>query len=178
MMKKSMIAAMLAVGGLYAFSAVAGDASPSTEIRQASPLKITLSVQKIVVNNDKEQGIDATDAEPGDVLEYRAEYKNVGKTVLRDALLTLPLPEHTRFVAGSARPAAMTVATRAQPGVFKAPAALSAAADASAHRYSALRWAVGKFAPGQTVTVGARVRVEPSAPATPSTPAADSRTEQ
>lgn len=168
MLKKSIIVAFMAMGGLHGFAAIAGSVPatvpvlPFVETQKASPLEFTLSVQKIVLKNGKEQRVDAADAEPGEVLEYRAEYKNAGKRALGKILVTLPLPEQTAFIEGSAHPAGMTVSTRAAKDVFKAPRPASAGKSAATpgDAYGALRWSIEKLAPGQTAVVSARVRVD------------------
>jgi uncharacterized repeat protein (TIGR01451 family) len=165
--------------------------SPSPSPSQA-PLGITLTVQKIVMLHGEERRVDATHAEPGDILEYRAAYKNAGKTELSELSATLPLPEHTRFISDSAYPVGYKVSTRSARDVFILPEAkenTGKTAEKSSvennrmpstdNPYGALRWTIEKLAPGQTVVIGARVRVDgvvsgdtpkapPTDPATPS----------
>lgn len=90
MLKKSVIAAVLAIAGMQAISAIAAApaAAPVTEAAK-SPLTVQLSVKKVTLKNDKEVLIDAANAAPGDILEYRAEYKNVGAAAISKVALTL-----------------------------------------------------------------------------------------
>ncbi|MDB5775327.1 MAG: hypothetical protein JWP38_1460 [Herbaspirillum sp.] len=136
-----------------------------------SPLEVTLTVQKIVMKDGEERRIDATDAAPGDVLEYRTEYKNVGKTALTKVTAVLPLPEHTSFIRGSAHPSDVEASTRADQNRFT-PAPGADAADAPADSYAALRWSIERLAPGQQASVGARVRVDRLKPVTVEPPPA------
>jgi uncharacterized repeat protein (TIGR01451 family) len=136
--------------------------------RLQSPLDITLSVKKIVYVRGEERRLDATHAQPGDTLEYRAEYKNTGATTLSALSATLPLPEHTIFVTGSAYPAGAEASTRSAKDTFvplsskentdeKAAAKSGAASD---NMYGTLRWTIEKLTPGQIAAVGVRVRVD------------------
>jgi uncharacterized repeat protein (TIGR01451 family) len=172
------IAAFLASASLSGF-VVAADTPFSTKPASASvsvsqtPLGITLTVKKIVVLRGEEQQLDAAHAEPGDILEYRAAYKNFGNAELRELSATLPLPEHTKFISGSAYPVSYKVSTRLARDVFTQPESKenikkttgksgieNKLAPDTNNPYGALRWTIEKLAPGQTVVVGARVRVD------------------
>ncbi|RXZ33850.1 DUF11 domain-containing protein [Oxalobacteraceae bacterium CAVE-383] len=173
MLKKSVIAAVLAIAGLQGISAVAAaaPAAPAAApVAKAgkSPLTVQLSVKKVVIENDKEVLADAANAAPGDVLEYRAEYKNIGQAALGKIALTLPLPAHTSYVDGSALPASMTASNRSAIADFKSPPLLPQTEDDG---IGALRWSVGKLAPGQSAVVSARVRID--LPAQPQPTAGD-----
>lgn len=145
------------------------DVSVGAAPKKNTPLDIALTVQKIVLNDGKEQRIDAGNAVPGDVLEYRAEYKNIGMTALTKVLATLPLPEHTTLIMGSAYPGDVAISTKGSKDVFVPLAQKTQktqknipenkTAVASEDGYSALRWAIEKLAPGQMAVVGMRVRV-------------------
>jgi len=79
MFKKSLIAALLAIGGLHGISATAApaiaspSAAPLNGSRTGFAVDCCVVVKKIVIKDKKEQRVDASDAAPGDVLEYRAE---------------------------------------------------------------------------------------------------------
>lgn len=159
------------------FPPIVAEALPEVSVGAApkknAPLDIALTVQKIVLRDGKEQRIDAGNAVPGDVLEYRAEYKNVGMTALTKVLATLPLPEHTTLVIGSAYPGEVAISTKDSKDVFvplvqntqktKKVTPENKTAEASADAPNALRWAIEKLAPGQMAVVGMRVRVNGSA---------------
>ncbi|HEY4072354.1 MAG TPA: hypothetical protein VGM52_04545 [Herbaspirillum sp.] len=176
MFKKSLIAALLAIGSLHGIPATAAPvigtaAAALTASAPDSPLTVVLSVKKIIVKDKKEVRIDADNAAPGDVLEYRADYKNVGTVALSKAVVTLPMPMHTTLVEGSSQPAGATASNRNAITMFTSPLLLP---QAPGDAIGALRWTVAKLAPGQTATVSARVRVDAlqaaEAPATPVSP--------
>jgi uncharacterized repeat protein (TIGR01451 family) len=162
MFKKSLIAALFAIGSLHGVSASAAPATAAAAVALTasapdSPLTVVLSVKKIVIKDKKEVRIDADNAAPGDVLEYRADYKNVGTVALSKAVVTLPVPMHTTFIEGSSQPAGATASNRNAITVFMSPPLLQ---QAPGDAIGALRWTVAKLAPGQTATVSARVRVD------------------
>jgi uncharacterized repeat protein (TIGR01451 family) len=158
MLKKSVIAAVLAIAGfqgIYAAAATPVAARLAEAVK--SPLTVQLSVKKVIVKDDKEVLVDAANAAPGDILEYRAEYKNVGRAAIGKAALTLPLPQHTSYVRGSALPASMTASNRSAITDFKSLPLLPQTEDDGV---GALRWSVAKLAPGQNAIVSARVRID------------------
>ena len=142
---------------------------------QDSPLSIGLSVKKIVRVKNEERKVDASRAEPGDILEYRAVYKNIGEATLNALSAILPLPEHTTLVGDSAYPANPEASTRSAKEKFaRIPVGDNASKNAarsdfsstdgsrgiaSLDRYGALRWEISQLAPGESFAVGARVRV-------------------
>jgi uncharacterized repeat protein (TIGR01451 family) len=148
-------------------AAEAADASGVSPTGQPSPLDITLTVKKIVRVHGEDRRLDASHAEPGDVLEYRAEYKNIGETPLSTLSATLPLPEHTELVIGSVYPAGAEVSRRSAKEKFSLLPVTEEGGRgsrkdgaSSGAQYGALRWNIEKLAPGKIVAVGARVRVE------------------
>jgi uncharacterized repeat protein (TIGR01451 family) len=151
--------------------------APASESASQAPLGITLTVKKIVVLGGEERQLDASHAEPGDILEYRAAYKNSGNTELNELSVTLPLPEHTRFISDSAFPVGYKISTRLAKEIFMPPDAKENTEKTAGksgvgnnmmpgagNPYGALRWTIEKLAPGQTVVVGVRVRVDGVAP--------------
>ena len=62
--------------------------------------------QKIVRGADgKENYTSADSAKPGDVIEYKAVYRNKGKKAATNLLATIPVPLGTDYLTGSAKPA-------------------------------------------------------------------------
>jgi uncharacterized repeat protein (TIGR01451 family) len=169
-LKIPIVAALLLCTSLHGIAAVvispsvlpntpAGDLHKKTE-----PLSIVLTVKKMVLQHGKEQLVDANNALPGDVLEYRVEYKNTGATALSEILATLPLPDHTTFIMGSAYPDGVAISKKSAPDVFaplpqKIPSEISTPVS-SADAYAALRWTIEKLKPGQMSVFGMRVRVD------------------
>lgn len=166
-MKIHIIAAFLACLPLHCALADAG--SPASEVaKRQGPLDITLTVTKIVRFDGGERRLEASNANPGDILEYRTEYKNIGTSTLSALTATLPLPVHTTFVLDSAYPAAPEVATRSDKdkflpmpikGISKDKEGLKSG-ESPTSAYGVLRWRIVKLDPGKTIAVGARVRVD------------------
>jgi hypothetical protein len=80
---------------------------------------------------------------------------------------SLPVPDGTSYLAGSAWPARFDARLAAEP-VFRPAPLTREGVDASGvvrttvippSEYRALRWTLGELAPGQSKTVTARVRV-------------------
>ncbi|MGI4815324.1 MAG: hypothetical protein ACRYG5_01935 [Janthinobacterium lividum] len=150
-----------------------------------APIDVALTAFKVVKGRHGEQFVDAASARPGDVLEYRAVYRNHSQAPLRAVVGSLPVPKGTRYVLGSARPAnaightadgrdeALPVAMRTAPAI---PAAASLADAASAGGqtdsqatadYRSLRWTLGDMAGGATRSISARVRIDTASAAGP-----------
>jgi uncharacterized repeat protein (TIGR01451 family) len=177
-LKIRIVAALLLCTSLHGMAAVVISPSdlPSEPVggtsKKAVPLSIALSVKKIVRQDGKEQLVDATKAVPGDVLEYRAEYQNTGATALTKVLATLPLPDNTTFIMGSAYPDGVLASKRNTRDLF-APLRQKITSEnnttvPSSDAYVALRWAIEKLEPGQTSVFGMRVRVDGLAQKKPS----------
>lgn len=135
---------------------------------QSRAVEIALTQQKVLTAaNGKERLVDATNVLPGDVIEYRATYRNVSKGVVSGLAADLPIPEGLEYVAGSASPAAgvkAAAARSAAPGAFgvlplvqKSPDGRVVAVPLT--EYRVLRWSVAKLAPGAQLVVRARARV-------------------
>src|SRR6478672_1529447 len=71
-----------------------------------SDLNVSLAAQKVVVAEGKESLVPADKAKPGDVIEYKALYKNGGKTALHDLAATVPIPVGLSLVENSPQPTA------------------------------------------------------------------------
>ena len=171
-MKIHIVAALLLCTSLHGIAAVVispsvlPDAPAGDAPKNAGPLSIALTVKKIVLQHGKERLVDAKNAVPGDVLEYRAEYKNTGATALSEVLVTLPLPDQTTFIMGSAYPDGVAVSKKSARDVF-APLPQKIVSEnntvaSSPDAYAALRWAIEKLASGQVSVFGMRVRVDGS----------------
>lgn len=109
----------------------------------------------------------ATSANPGEVIEYRARYTNTGFVAAARFALQLPVPDALIYLADSAAPDAVLAST---DGKNFAPTPLMRpvkGADGKTHmvavplrEHKVLPWQLGALAPGQSVTVRARVRVK------------------
>ena len=88
-------------------------------VEQPAPVSVTLSAWSVTLDKaGKERFKRAESAKPGDVIEYRAELRNVSRATLKDQALTLPVPPGTAYVPSSARPA--QAQARADGGKFEA----------------------------------------------------------
>lgn len=134
----------------------------------AEPLAATLEAHLVVAANGKERFAAASAAKPGDVLEYRATYKNVSKAPLRAVMATLPVPAAgVEYLSNSAMPAGPVEASL--DGLQFAPVPLKRLVKTPdgkqqqqlvpAAEYRFLRWPLGDLPAGASKTVSARVRV-------------------
>jgi len=107
----------------------------------------------------------AESAKPGDVIEYVAIYRNTGSQPVRNLVATLPIPAHTEWVPGSARPANAEASRDARE--FAAPPlkriakregqAVEEQVPYGEYRY--LRWYAPELGGAQTLRFSARVKV-------------------
>ncbi len=114
----------------------------------------------------KEIFSDATDIRPGDVVEYRATFRNIDASAVTGTRALMPLPVGMVYEPSSARPAAGVKASAAD-GVF-APLPLMREVKTEQGRrlvevpleeYRAIAWDLGEIQPGKSVQVSARVRL-------------------
>jgi uncharacterized repeat protein (TIGR01451 family) len=136
----------------------------------AEPLQITLTLQRISVDAQGNETLSVAEAvKPGDLLEYRAVYQNRSTQPLGHVAATLPVPAGMVYQARSADPSPAEASTG--NGQFGAEPLTRTVKDADAdgrdkvepvpyREYRALRWHIETLAPGQSVSVAARVRVE------------------
>jgi uncharacterized repeat protein (TIGR01451 family) len=131
---------------------------------------VALTAQRVIVNDGKEVLAPADKARPGDVIEYRAVYKNDGRTAVSNLDATLPVPSGLEYLPKTAAPAVVLAST---DGKSFAPVPLvrkertadgrEVVREVPLSEYRALRWAVGTLAAKESRTVRARMRVAPLA---------------
>ena len=133
---------------------------------QQAPVEAKLEVRKVVRGAGASEAFASGDVvKPGDVIEYVATFRNTTDKPVRNLEPTLPLPEQTELVPGSARPASARASLDARdfavlPLKRKTVANGRETVEAVPYReYRALRWPSLDLAAGQSVTVSARVRV-------------------
>ncbi len=136
-------------------------------IEQPAPVSVTLSAWSVTLDKaGKEKFKRAESAKPGDVIEYRAELRNVSHAALQGQALTLPVPPGTAYVPSSARPA--QAQARADGGKFEAMPLMRVERNAQGQEertavppeaYRALRWPVADLPAGKSFKATARVRV-------------------
>lgn len=77
---------------------------------ETAAVESTLEAHKVLRGADGRESLaSAETAKPGDVIEYVATYRNASGAMVRELEATLPIPEHTEFIAGSARPGGIRV---------------------------------------------------------------------
>jgi uncharacterized repeat protein (TIGR01451 family) len=140
----------------------------ATRAETGEGLSARLEALHVIVQKDGKESLAATSrAQPGELLEYRAHYRNTGKAPARQVLASLPIPVgETVFVIGSAYPSGAEASTDGrhfEPIPLKRwvvqPDGRRELRPVPAAEYRSLRWRLGELAPGQAVTVGARVQV-------------------
>lgn len=127
----------------------------------------TLHAFKVVAGKDGQKLVATTEALPGDTIEYQVTYRNGGSAPAKDVMATLPVPAGgMHYLADSATPAKVqasldgktfspvpltrTVMKDGKPVVETVPAS----------EYRFLRWPLGELAPGRSVTVSSRMRLD------------------
>src|SRR5437762_1650033 len=76
--------------------------------RAEGDVSIALSAQRVTAKAGGREAVERADrAKPGDVIEYRATYRNQGHAVVRRLDATLPIPAGTEYLDRTARPAVM-----------------------------------------------------------------------
>jgi uncharacterized repeat protein (TIGR01451 family) len=131
----------------------------------------TLSVSRVMRQADgTEHRESASNAKPGDVLEYEAIYRNSGSGAVHKLLATIPIPGGATYVMGSPLP---NTATASLDGINFARIPLKRQVQqangamleqpVAAAEYRFVRWTVDELAPGAIVTVAVRVSVSTDA---------------
>ncbi|HYM82232.1 MAG TPA: hypothetical protein VEY91_12585 [Candidatus Limnocylindria bacterium] len=132
-----------------------------------APLDVSLTAHRVVVDARGRESLRPGDrAKPGELVEYRAAYRNAGALALRKVEATLPIPAGTEYLARSARPApalASVDGQRFEPlplkRLVRRPDGREELQEVPASEYRFLRWSLGAIEGRTTQTVRARVRV-------------------
>lgn len=124
--------------------------------QEAGPLAVNLEALKPGAGADGQPTlVAANEAEPGQVLVYRATYKNRGEAELKNVAVTVPVPVGMAYVDGTARPAAAQASVDGK--IFFDVATPPKDAPASAWRV--LRWSPRVLPAGESLVVELRARV-------------------
>ena len=128
---------------------------------------VELSANRVTKQQGKEVLVAADEAKPGELIEYRALYRNDGASEAKGLLATLPIPRGTQYVAGSALPRGVqasldgrTFAAVPLKRTVKTPDGRTVVQEVPVAEYRALRWPLGALPSRDQRTVSARVRVE------------------
>jgi uncharacterized repeat protein (TIGR01451 family) len=118
-----------------------------------APLQSSFKVQKVTLQAGGVEALeDADSATVGDVIQYSAQHLNVSPRRLLQVDFSIPAPEGTRYIEGSAQPTDGKLAR--EPGGKQL-----------------VRWRVAAIKPGESVALSMRVRVEPDPSLRPAPPA-------
>lgn len=127
----------------------------------------TLNAFKVVTGKDGQKLVATTQALPGDTIEYQVTYRNGGTAAAKDVMATLPVPQGgMHYLADSAVPARVQASLDGKQfaavpltrTVMKDGKQLIETVPASEYRF--LRWQLGELAPGRSVTVSSRMRLD------------------
>lgn len=134
----------------------------------SSPVTVALTAQRVTVENGRESLGSAAAARPGEVLQYRAVYRNDGTTSVRSLMATLPIPAGLEYLPRTAAPAVVLASV---DGTTYAPVPLvrrvrtadgrEVVREIPPSEYRFLRWSIGTLSPKESRTVVARARVAP-----------------
>jgi uncharacterized repeat protein (TIGR01451 family) len=136
---------------------------------------VDLKGQKVLKGaGGKEKFESADKARPGDVIEYKAVYRNTGKKTAANVLATIPVPLGTGYIPGSAKPV-KTVAsvngTDYAPVPLKKKVSLPSGKEEMREvpyeEYRFIRWELKSLEPGKSATFSMRVRISTTQPETP-----------
>jgi uncharacterized repeat protein (TIGR01451 family) len=131
-------------------------------------VKVRLTAQRVDKNvHGKETISSGESAKPGEIIEYRAVYKNSGAAAARNLLATLPVPAEMEYLSDTASPAAASATTDGvtfsrMPLKRKVKLAEGAVAnrEVPVDEYRALRWELKDLAPGTSMSVSARMKIK------------------
>jgi uncharacterized repeat protein (TIGR01451 family) len=132
-----------------------------------SPLISELAAFKVVIDEEGDETLTpASEAKPGDIIEYHCTYTNVGGNTLRDIRATLPIPYGLEYVEHSARPgrffASLNGSKFQEPPLYKTvidDSGKSIRVKAAPDEYRALQWYIGLLNNGDVRILKARAMI-------------------
>jgi uncharacterized repeat protein (TIGR01451 family) len=139
--------------------------APSAAVAKpaTSPIQTQFRALKVHFGKDgKEELENATDASPGDVIEYLAVHRNVSQRRLLNIDFAIPIPSGMTLWEGSIQPASGKW--------FAAQPASGAAKGKPAAERARVVWRVERLDPGQSVEVKLRVSIDPDPSLAPQQP--------
>ena len=134
-------------------------------------VSVVLNAYRVTTSQGKEAFVPAEQAKPGEIIEYRATYKNTSKQAVKDLMATLPVPQGLEYLPKTASPAKLLASIdgknyEAVPLMKKVKGAdgkmVIREVPLSEYRY--LRWPMGTLAASAESVVKARMRVSPIEP--------------
>ncbi len=130
-------------------------------------VQVNLTAQRVVHDTQGHDVLVAGDqARPGELLEYRAVYRNTGSRNVQKLMATLPIPQGMEYVPSTAAPALVLASTdgrKFEPVPLQRKVRLTdgreVMRDVPAGEYRWLRWPIGTLPGRGERLVQARVRV-------------------
>lgn len=145
-----------------------GALAPATAFG-AGDVTVSLTAHRVTQSGGREVLASAERAKPGEVLEYRATYRNDGRQPVTRLEATLPIPAGVEYLGSSALPARVQASL---DGRRFAPVPLTrkvrtadgreVVREIPASEYRWLRWTLGTLDAREAREVVARVRVAPA----------------
>jgi uncharacterized repeat protein (TIGR01451 family) len=141
----------------------------SLAVAAEAEVQVDLTAQRVVRDaQGKETLVVGDQAKPGEILEYRAVYRNAGSGNVQKLMATLPIPVGMEYVPRTATPTPVMASVdghRYEAVPLQRKVRLSdgreALRDVPVSEYRFLRWAVGTLPGKGEQAVRARVRVAP-----------------
>ena len=135
------------------------NAAPTASPAKKDAVQINLELFKVVSKDGKETLVSAKETKPGEILEYRATYKNVSKSPVRNLAATLPVPKGMEYQIKTAIPAGAeaTIDNVTYSAIPLIDATKKELIPTS--QYRALRWKVGELAAEKSIVVSARMKI-------------------
>ena len=136
--------------------------------RASGDVSVVLTAQRVTALGGKEVFGPAEQAHPGDVIEYRAEYRNGGAQPVKQLAATLPVPKGMEYLPRTAAPQSLQASLDGKTFEsvplrrrVRLADGREVVREVPASEYRFLRWTLGTLPSRQAKTVTARVRVSP-----------------
>jgi uncharacterized repeat protein (TIGR01451 family) len=133
---------------------------------------VELKAFHVVTHSGKEKLEPAAQIKPGEILEYRATYRNTSKVLAHNVVATLPVPNQgVQYIQSSANPTGVLASTDgkdyATPPLqrtVKLPDGRYVVQVVPDSEYRFLRWPLGDLPGGAALTVSARMQLVQGTP--------------
>lgn len=144
----------------------------------ASPLRLTLTQERVTTVTENGKATERLTplpktVQPGDVLTQQLTAQNVGKSTLRNAALTLPVPQGTVYLGGAGAGEGWSTLFSRDGGKTFGQAPLKKLVTVTEDgktfqkevvvppsEYTTVRWVVSALKPDTTLKLGFRVKVK------------------
>jgi len=129
---------------------------------------VALTAHRVIQKGGREVLEPGDQAFPGEVLEYRATYRNAGDAGVKKLAATLPIPDGMQLIANTASPRGVlgsldgrTFATLPLHHTVKLENGREVRVEVPASEIRFLRWTIAALSGNAERSVSARVRVAP-----------------